>query len=134
MGEGGEVFALDLGEPVRILDMAHELIRLSGLEPDRDIPIVFTGAVSGEKIFEDILTGEEGTAATHNSQIFKARVSPPVSSTDFRDIVNHLEKAAENNQMEAIRRILSGLPYPTRKPPLLLPSQLPEKQGERPLK
>ena len=64
MGEGGEVFVLDMGEPVKILDLAHEIIRFYGLEPDKDIPIVYTGVRPGEKMFEELLTAEEGTAAT----------------------------------------------------------------------
>ena len=51
---------LDMGEPVKIYDVACELIRLSGLEPEKDIPIVFTGIRPGEKVFEEVLTAEEG--------------------------------------------------------------------------
>jgi FlaA1/EpsC-like NDP-sugar epimerase len=75
MGEGGEVFVLDMGEPVMILDMAKELIRLHGFEPDKDIPIVFTGIRPGEKLFEDLLTAEEGTQATQHKRVFTARLS-----------------------------------------------------------
>ena len=64
MGRGGEVFVLDMGEQIRIVDLAQELIRLSGLEANRDIPIVFTQLAPGEKEAEDLLTGEEGTFAT----------------------------------------------------------------------
>ncbi len=72
MGEGGEVFVLDMGKPIKIVDLAKEMIRLSGLEPDREIPIVFTSPNKGEKLFEEILTSEEGTIATKNEKIFKA--------------------------------------------------------------
>lgn len=75
MGEGGEVFVLDMGKPVKILDLAREMIRLSGFEPDKDIAIVFTGIRPGEKLFEEILTAEEGTIATQNQSIFKAKLS-----------------------------------------------------------
>jgi len=75
IGQGGEVFVLNMGNPVRILDLAKELIRFSGLEPDKDIPIVFSGPRPGEKFFEEILTAEEGTIATENQNIFRAKLS-----------------------------------------------------------
>jgi FlaA1/EpsC-like NDP-sugar epimerase len=75
MGNGGEVFVLDMGDPVKILDLAKELIKLSGLEPDKDIPIVFSSPRPGEKFFENILTAEEGVTATKNDKIFIARSS-----------------------------------------------------------
>ncbi|OGF53114.1 MAG: hypothetical protein A2Z21_06900, partial [Candidatus Fraserbacteria bacterium RBG_16_55_9] len=74
MSQGGEVFVLDMGDPIKIVDLARELIRLSGYEPDKDIPIVFTGQRPGEKFFEELLTAEEGTVATHHRQIFVARM------------------------------------------------------------
>ena len=73
MGEGGEIFVLDMGSPVRILDMAKDLIRLSGLEPGQDIKIEFTGIRPGEKLYEETLTAEEGTTATKHERIFIAR-------------------------------------------------------------
>lgn len=74
MGNGGEVFVLDMGEPVKIYDVARELIRLSGLEPEKDIPIVFTGIRPGEKLFEEVLTAEEGVETTAHPKIFKAKI------------------------------------------------------------
>lgn len=70
---GGEIFILDMGEPVRIADMAEKLIRLSGLVPGRDIDIVFTGLRAGEKLYEEILMNEEGLRKTDNEKIFVAR-------------------------------------------------------------
>ena len=67
---GGEIFVLDMGEPVRIDDMARNLIRLSGYEPDVDIPIVYTGLRPGEKMFEECLKEEEGLQKTANDMIF----------------------------------------------------------------
>src|SRR6185436_9848749 len=60
MGEGGEVFVLDMGKPVNILDLAREMIKLSGFVPDKDIAITFIGIRPGEKLFEEMLTAEEG--------------------------------------------------------------------------
>lgn len=74
MARGGEIFVLDMGEPVRILDLAENMIRLSGFEPGKDIEIVFTGPRPGEKLFEEILTAEEGTRATRNSRIYVANM------------------------------------------------------------
>lgn len=76
MGEGGEIFVLDMGEPVKILDLAEQMIRLSGRVPYTDIDIVFTGMRPGEKLFEEILTSEEGTTATWHKQIYIARQKP----------------------------------------------------------
>jgi len=72
MGNGGEVFVLDMGDPVKILDLAKNMIRLSGLEPDVDIPIVFTGLRPGEKLFEELMSAGEGTKATMHKKIFRA--------------------------------------------------------------
>jgi FlaA1/EpsC-like NDP-sugar epimerase len=70
MGQGGEVFLLDMGDPIKIVDMAKEMIRLNGLEPDVDIPIVYTGARPGEKLFEELLTEAEGCEPTEHEKIF----------------------------------------------------------------
>lgn len=68
--QGGEIFILDMGEPVKIDDLARNMIRLSGLEPDVDIPIVYTGLRPGEKLYEELLMKEEGLRSTGNKLIF----------------------------------------------------------------
>ncbi len=73
MAEGGEVFVLDMGEPVKIVDLATNLIKLSGFEPGKDIQIKFTGIRPGEKLFEELLTAEEGSASTRHKRIYVAR-------------------------------------------------------------
>ena len=87
IGEGGEAFILDMGEPIRILDLAREMIKLSGHEPDVDIPIVFSGLRPGEKLFEELLGAEEGSEPTEHARIFKAR-NPKVGPDEetFRKI------------------------------------------------
>ncbi len=95
MGEGGEVFVLDMGKPVKILDLAKELIKLSGFEPDREIPIVFTEPREGEKLFEELLTAEEGTIATQNQRIFKARLSS-VSDDQISNLLERLKQGKED--------------------------------------
>jgi len=82
MARGGEVFVLDMGEPVKIVDMARDLIRLSGFKPDEEIEIRITGIRPGEKLFEELLTAEEGTAATCHQRIFTARQSQMVNIFD----------------------------------------------------
>jgi len=73
MGDGGEIFALDMGQPIKILDIANELIRLSGLEPDIDIPISFIGARPGEKKLEQLIHDNETAQKTFHEKIFKIR-------------------------------------------------------------
>ncbi|MEE4358757.1 MAG: nucleoside-diphosphate sugar epimerase/dehydratase [Desulfococcaceae bacterium] len=68
-GEGGEIFILDMGTPVKIADMARDLIRFSGKEPDRDIEIVFTGLRPGEKLYEELITAGEGIVSTVHEKI-----------------------------------------------------------------
>ena len=77
MGQGGEIFVLDMGEPVKITQLAEEIIRLSGMEPGKDIEITYTGVRPGEKLFEEILTTEEVAAATRHKKIFVAKDAEP---------------------------------------------------------
>jgi FlaA1/EpsC-like NDP-sugar epimerase len=69
MGKGSEIFVLDMGEPVRILDLARNMIRLSGLEPDKDIEIRFVGLRPGEKLFEELLIASENILPTYHEKI-----------------------------------------------------------------
>jgi FlaA1/EpsC-like NDP-sugar epimerase len=73
MGEGGEIFILDMGEPIRIVDMARDLIRLHGLEPEKDIAIEFTGLRPGEKLYEELITSGEGIVPTGHEKIMVLR-------------------------------------------------------------
>lgn len=73
LARGGEIFILDMGEPVKIVDLARSMIRLSGYEPEEEIGISFTGIRPGEKIYEELLTSAEGIGATLNQRIFVAR-------------------------------------------------------------
>ncbi len=73
-GKNGDVFVLDMGEPIKIVDLARDLILLNNMIPDKDIKIKFTGIREGEKLFEEILTAEEGVINTSHEKIFKARL------------------------------------------------------------
>lgn len=116
LGENGAVYVLDMGDPVRIVDLAEELIRLSGLEPGVDIPIVFTGLRPGEKLFEEILTAEEGTVASRHEKIFVARGAPPPAG-EFEARLADLLAAADAEDGAGIRAALQRL-VPTYRPDL----------------
>jgi len=108
MGKGGEVFVLDMGKPVRILDLAKEMIRLSGFEPDKDIPIVITEPRPGEKIFEEILTAEEGTETTQHKKIFIAKLSK-VDKEKLNLNLKKLQEVIEKGEKESIKNILKEI-------------------------
>ena len=100
-GENGQVYVLDMGEPVRIVDLARDLILLSGLEPGTDVAIEFSGARPGEKLFEELLTSEEGVVASPHDKIFVARKTP-FSAGSFERQLGELVDAAEGQDRERI--------------------------------
>ena len=109
LGKGGEVFVLDMGEPVKIVDLARSIIRFFGLEPDKDVPIVFTGLRPGEKLYEEILTAEEGTTMTTRKKIFVANDGNHFGREyidDVRKLIRQAESGAPN---ETILRTLKHL-------------------------
>ena len=91
--KGGEIFVLDMGQPVRIDDMARNLIRLSGYKPDEDIKIVYTGLRPGEKLFEELLMDEEGMKDTPNKLI---HIGHPIEMDDnrFMDQIRMLDRVS----------------------------------------
>jgi FlaA1/EpsC-like NDP-sugar epimerase len=107
-GKGGEVFVLDMGNPVRIVDLAKELIKRSGFEPERDIRIEYTAPRPGEKFFEEILTAEEGIKATANQKIFMAKISD-IDEKKLNSGIEKLKKASDNLEREKIKFILKEL-------------------------
>jgi FlaA1/EpsC-like NDP-sugar epimerase len=86
MGRGDEIFILDMGEPVKILDLAHELIALSGLKEGEDIEVTFTGVRPGEKLFEELSTDEEHADKTRHPKIFVGRIETKGWDAVTRDI------------------------------------------------
>jgi FlaA1/EpsC-like NDP-sugar epimerase len=105
MGKGGEVFVLDMGSPIRIVDLAEKMIRLSGLEPNKDIAIVFTDVRPGEKMFEELLTAEEGTVSTKHEKIFVAKLL----EVDGKELNTALEKLKEKARISDGPGILDNL-------------------------
>jgi FlaA1/EpsC-like NDP-sugar epimerase len=108
MGRGGEIFVLDMGEPVKIVDLARDLIRLSGLEPDQDIEIKFTGIRPGEKLFEEIAVDEEHVDKTKHPKIYVGRFR----SQAFKDVergLAELQWLSDGRDVAAIKRAFKKL-------------------------
>jgi FlaA1/EpsC-like NDP-sugar epimerase len=87
MGRGGEIFIFDMGRPIRIYDLARKMALLAGLEPGRDIDIVFTGLRDGEKLYEELLNETENTILTHHDKILKAKVA----EYPYTEVVKNIE-------------------------------------------
>jgi FlaA1/EpsC-like NDP-sugar epimerase len=103
-GEGGEIFVLDMGKPVRIVDLARQLIELSGLKPDEDIEIQFTGLRPGEKLFEEISHKRENMAPTNHPKIMRFVCDPqplPHVRTQLQELTERLH-ATERNQLKLL--------------------------------
>jgi len=123
LGKGGEVFALDMGEPVRIADLAGDLIRLSGFEPGRDIDIVFTGLRPGEKFYEELFADQEIHKRTQHEKIFVCPngAGPGCPPGEFEAAVDALVRAAHRGEARRVRQLLADL----------VPEYRPGGEGER---
>ena len=111
MGEGGDVFVLDMGEPVKIYDLAKRLINLSGMElqdvdnPEGDIEIIFTGLRPGEKLYEELLIGHN-VSTTEHKQILRAE-EDFLEVSDLAVYLESLKEAEKNGDVISLRNILS---------------------------
>ena len=105
--QGGEIFILDMGEPVKILDLAENMIRLSGLVPGEDIEIKFTGLRPGEKLYEELLIDDDNKKETANKRIF---IGQPIKidEVEFDEKMKELEKATFSED-ENIRLVVKKL-------------------------
>jgi FlaA1/EpsC-like NDP-sugar epimerase len=110
LGKGGEVFVLDMGEPVKIVDLAKDLIRLSGLVPDVDVRIEFTGIRPGEKLFEELRLDHETVDKTTHPQIFLLRAQKRAGVEE--SVLEELQKVCANgvSRSELLPRLKSIVP------------------------
>ncbi|MDR7549012.1 MAG: nucleoside-diphosphate sugar epimerase/dehydratase [Armatimonadota bacterium] len=109
MTSRSSIFMLDMGEPVRVVDLARELIRLSGLEPDKDIPIVYTGIRAGEKIEEELVMPHERLTPTAFERILEVRSNGEVDEVTLRLILRELEQLVRVMDSEGVRALLARL-------------------------
>ncbi|NOZ06577.1 MAG: polysaccharide biosynthesis protein [Chloroflexi bacterium] len=144
LGRGGEVFVLDMGEPVRIADLAYDLITLSGFEPDRDVKIAFTGLRPGEKLFEELFIEGEEYRQTCHEQIFMARngfSAPPADLPSEMDLLLRLARAGKESAVrQQLRRLVpeytpaGTVPVSSTPQQPCLPSSLPPLSPSSPLR
>ena len=104
MGESGDLFMLEMGEPVKIVDLARDLIRLSGLTPDEDIKIIFTGLRPGEKLFEELYQGHENHLATEHEKILRVttKAAPPEELLTAVDLLYDLARLGKVEEALAL--------------------------------
>ena len=116
IGESGDVFVLDMGEPVRIVELAHNMIRLSGKEPGRDIAVDFIGVRPGEKLHEELWADGEEAAPTSHPKIFRCS-SRSVDTVWFDDELGELIQLMEaDDTLEVVARLGSIAREPKRVP------------------
>jgi FlaA1/EpsC-like NDP-sugar epimerase len=108
LGKGGEIFVLDMGDPVKIVDLARDLIQLSGLRPEVDIAIEFTGMRPGEKLFEELLHNEETFDTTPHPKIVVGRFQPTPAEI-VNEGLSSLRAVALAGEEEALRRIIARM-------------------------
>jgi FlaA1/EpsC-like NDP-sugar epimerase len=120
LGQGGEIFVLDMGKPVKILDLANDLIKLSGLRPGQDIEIKFVGLRPGEKLYEELLTAAEGLTKTVYQKIFVGQPQH-LEQGVLKDALTRLFRDAQHDDEEAIRTALHKLAGGTLVPQKSLP-------------
>ena len=108
MGKGGEIFVFDMGEPVKILDLARRMIKLSGLDPLTDIKIVYTGLRPGEKLYEELLSDDAKTLPTHNEKIMISK-DPNMEFQDIEKFTNHIIRAALRGEKVEVVQILKNI-------------------------
>lgn len=108
IAEGGEVFVLDMGKPVKILTLAEDLITLSGYEPYKDIQIAFSGIREGEKLYEELLTAEENLGSTQHDRIFIGRPAV-LTSSQLELEFKRLERALSESNTASVREIINQI-------------------------
>jgi FlaA1/EpsC-like NDP-sugar epimerase len=110
MGEGGEVFVFDMGESVKIVNLAKKMITLSGLRVDRDIEIKYTGLRPGEKLYEELLNNDENSLPTHHPKILVAKVNTPTYAFMEIQVAEMLQILADGGNNELVAKIKQVIP------------------------
>lgn len=110
MGKGGEIYVFDMGQPVRIADLADRMIRLSGLEPGRDVEVRYTGLRPGEKLYEELLTAQEGIQQTHHPRILIGRTQPVDHGSTAKAITALLDAAQQGDAEQCLRLMHALVP------------------------
>ena len=108
MGNGGEIFVFDMGEPVKILDLATRMIKLSGFEPNTDIKIIYTGLRPGEKLYEELLSDDAKTLPTHNEKIMVSK-DPTMAFDEIEKYADQITKAALRREKVEVVQILKTI-------------------------
>lgn len=108
MGHGGEIFVFDMGEPVRILDLATRMIKLSGYEPHIDIKIIYTGLRPGEKLYEELLSDDATTLPTHHEKILISK-DPDMLFDEIESLTNQIIRAAVRREKVEVVQLLKSI-------------------------
>ena len=109
LGEGGEIFILDMGTPVKIVDMARDLIRRSGFKPDADIEIKFIGLRPGEKLYEELITEGEGIVRTPHEKLFVLRGNNTIDPAWLGQKIKELAILAHEQDADGIKSKLQEI-------------------------
>jgi FlaA1/EpsC-like NDP-sugar epimerase len=110
MGKGGEIFIFDMGESIKIIDLAEKMIQLSGFKPHKDIDIVFTGLREGEKLYEELLTSSEDTIPTYHQKILIAKVSEHPFFQVNKSVEQIIKLAREESDFELVQLMKDLVP------------------------
>lgn len=108
MGQGGEIFVFDMGKPVKILDLATRMIKLSGFEPNSDIKIIYTGLRPGEKLYEELLSDDAKTLPTHNEKIMVSK-DPTMGFAEIDQLSLMITKAALRREKVEVVQLLKNI-------------------------
>jgi FlaA1/EpsC-like NDP-sugar epimerase len=109
LARGGEMFVLDMGEQMKVLDMARTLIRLSGFVPEQDIPITFTGLRPGEKLYEELVGDQESVEPSGVEKITRIRRDPPLEPEALQGRLAELKQYSNGANLDGLLRVLQEL-------------------------